>query len=123
MFDIATLRSRVKRGGVHVFAMAALAVGLVGWALASVGGGLFAGFADEPVQEVRCDLYPIALPYPLLADAAEGQVFSQMPRGTGAGNYSWLSWTGDPSAPTLATSLAMRGPTSTPTSPATPAWT
>lgn len=109
MFDIATLRSRVKRGGVHVFAMAALAVGLVGWALASVGGGLFAGFADEPVQEVRCDLYPIALPYPLLADAAEGQVFSQMPRGTGAGNYSWLSWTGDPSAPTLATSLAMPG--------------
>ena len=109
MFDIANLRSRVKRGGLHVFAMAALAAGLVGWALASVGGGLFEGFADEPVQEVRCDLYPIALPYPLLAGAAEGQVFNQMPRGTGAGNFSWLSWTGDPSAPTLAASLAVPG--------------
>ncbi|MFI5007642.1 MAG: choice-of-anchor A family protein, partial [Solirubrobacterales bacterium] len=56
-----------------------------------------------------CPLYPIALPYQLLAGAAPGTQFPQMPRGTGPGQFSWLTWAGSPSAPTLATSLTPPG--------------
>ncbi|HRQ65461.1 MAG TPA: Ig-like domain-containing protein, partial [Xanthomonadaceae bacterium] len=56
-----------------------------------------------------CGLYPIALPHELLIDAEPGTVFEQMPRGTGPGNFNWLTWTGHPSAPTLAQSLIPPG--------------
>jgi|GEM_PF-1022227 len=56
-----------------------------------------------------CALYPIAIPFDLLADADSGQAFHQVPRGTGPGNFSWLTWAGSPSAPVLASSLLPPG--------------
>ncbi|SFK25795.1 putative Ig domain-containing protein [Lysobacter sp. cf310] len=60
-----------------------------------------------------CAIYPIAVPASLLQDATPGTVFERMPRGTGAGNYSWLTWSGHPSAPTLAASLVPPGDSDT----------
>jgi choice-of-anchor A domain-containing protein/RHS repeat-associated protein len=56
-----------------------------------------------------CPIYPIALPHTTLAGLAPGAIVNEMPRGTGPGNYSWLSWTGATDAPTLAASLAPPG--------------
>ncbi len=68
--------------------------------------------APEPSPDF-CPVYPIAVPAPLLAGASPGAVFERMPRGTGAGNFSWLTWTGHPSAPTLAASLVPPGNSNT----------
>ncbi|HET9315695.1 MAG TPA: FG-GAP-like repeat-containing protein, partial [Vicinamibacteria bacterium] len=56
-----------------------------------------------------CPLYPIALPYDLLVSATPGTQFLQVPRGTGPGQFSWLTWAGSPNAPTLARSLTPPG--------------
>jgi len=56
-----------------------------------------------------CPLYPIALPFDTLEGAESNTVFEQLPRGTGAGNFSWLTWSGDPSAAVLANSLVAPG--------------
>jgi len=56
-----------------------------------------------------CAMYPIALPFDMLETAEPGSEFVQMPRGTGPGNYSWLTWAGSPAAPTLAQSLVAPG--------------
>jgi hypothetical protein len=56
-----------------------------------------------------CEIYPITLPQSLLASARSGQVLSNITRGTGAGNFSWLTWTGAVDAPTLAASLSAPG--------------
>lgn len=56
-----------------------------------------------------CALYPIALPFDTLENTAPGTTFEQLPRGTGPGNFSWLTWAGAPSAPVLAASLVAPG--------------
>ncbi|TVR95235.1 MAG: choice-of-anchor A family protein [Wenzhouxiangellaceae bacterium] len=56
-----------------------------------------------------CAMYPIALPHGVLAAAEPGTEFHQLPRGTGPGNFSWLTWAGSPNAPTLANSLIPPG--------------
>ncbi|MFA6984719.1 MAG: Ig-like domain-containing protein [Arenimonas sp.] len=56
-----------------------------------------------------CEIYPITIPQQLLVDAASGDQLDQIARGTGAGNFSWLTWGGDTNAPTLATSLLPPG--------------
>ncbi len=56
-----------------------------------------------------CPIYPIALPQAALAGKQPGDVIQQLPRGTGAGNFSWLTWTGAVDAPTLAASLMPPG--------------
>jgi RHS repeat-associated protein len=56
-----------------------------------------------------CEIYPIALPQSLLATARTGELFTNVSRGTGAGNFGWLTWTGVVAAPTLAESLLSPG--------------
>jgi RHS repeat-associated protein len=70
------------------------------------------------VTEGFCAIYPIALPLQTLATLPVGAHVDQMPRGTGAGNFSWLSWTGAVDAPTLAQSLQPPGDSDTYANPA-----
>ncbi|WP_395789156.1 putative Ig domain-containing protein [Aquimonas sp.] len=56
-----------------------------------------------------CPIYPIVLPSTALVGLSPGALVSQLPRGTGAGNFSWLTWGGSQSAPTLAYSLLPPG--------------
>lgn len=72
-------------------------------------GGRATQAFDVRVVERYCALYPIAIPRAAVANLASGAVVNQLPRGTGAGNYSWLSWSGSNSAPTLANSLLPPG--------------
>lgn len=87
----------------------ALAVFVAGVVLAS-GGALLLGSTTEPQEPyVSCDLYPIGLPDAIVAGAQPGTLIERLPRGTGAGNFSWLTWTSDPAAVTLARSLIPPG--------------
>src|SRR5690606_23916783 len=70
--------------------------------------------SDEQAYDLRvvqdfCAIYPIALPTTALTGIAPGTLIKQLPRGTGPGNFSWLTWTGANDAPTLATSLVPPG--------------
>lgn len=56
-----------------------------------------------------CPLMPIAIPDGVVSTLAPGQVVTQMPRDSGNGNWSWLSWTGANSAPAMALSLRLPG--------------
>lgn len=56
-----------------------------------------------------CEIYPVTIPQQLLIDAKTGDLFNQIARGTGAGNFSWLTWDGATDAPTLASSLLPPG--------------
>jgi hypothetical protein len=60
-----------------------------------------------------CQIYPIALSAQTVATATNGQVLVDIYNGTRPGNFGWLSWTGDPSEPTLVTSLLPPGNSST----------
>ncbi len=101
-------RRRRGRSWVVTLAMAVFVLG-AGLVLASGGAALWQHITAEDSVGVVCDIYPIALPDTVIANAQPGAIISEMPRGTGAGNYSWLTWTGDPSAPTLAGSLVPPG--------------
>lgn len=54
-------------------------------------------------------VYPIALHSDLVRTARIGQHLRNIPLGTGAGNFGWLSWTGDPSEPALLRGLTPPG--------------
>ena len=56
-----------------------------------------------------CQIYPIALSAQTIAGATNGQVLVDIYNGTRPGNFGWLSWTGDPSEPTLVASLLPPG--------------
>ncbi|MBL8299980.1 MAG: tandem-95 repeat protein, partial [Rhodanobacteraceae bacterium] len=60
-----------------------------------------------------CPLYPLVLPAALLNSANLGQAFTGVPRGSGAGQFSWLTWTGVEDAPVLAASLVPPGNSNT----------
>lgn len=68
-----------------------------------------------------CALYPIALPDASLAALSPPTAVDGLPRGTGPGNFSWLTWAGSPSAPVLAASLAPPGDSHTYVDPDEPA--
>ncbi len=61
------------------------------------------------VTQDFCPIYPITVPASLFTGATTGQAFNNVARGSGAGNFGWLSWAGSPSAPTLAQSLVPPG--------------
>lgn len=56
-----------------------------------------------------CRLYPIALARGTLLDARVGDVLHDILNGTRPGNFGWLTWSGSPSVPTLASSLTPPG--------------
>ncbi|MGC9400797.1 MAG: vWA domain-containing protein [Anaerolineae bacterium] len=59
------------------------------------------------------ELYPIALHIDTIAGAQMGDELVDIYNGTGPGNFGWLSWTGDPSVPTLVQSLTPPGDSDT----------
>lgn len=61
------------------------------------------------VVEDFCPIYPIALPRTRVDGLAPGARLDAIERGTGPGNFSWLTWTGAVDAPTMARSLAPPG--------------
>src|SRR6185369_11414459 len=60
-----------------------------------------------------CRLFPIALSQTALTGHVAGDTLSDIVNGTQPGTFSWLTWAGDPSAPTLATSLTPPGDSQT----------
>jgi len=52
-----------------------------------------------------CPIYPISLPASALSGIPIGQHFDKLPRGSGSGNYQWLTWTGPVDSNTLAQGL------------------
>ena len=56
-----------------------------------------------------CELYPITIAQSVVDSAHSGDLLGNFARGTGAGNFSWLSWSGAVDAPTLANSLLPPG--------------
>jgi RHS repeat-associated protein len=56
-----------------------------------------------------CPIYPIGLPQQALDGKQPGDRIEQLPRGSGPGNFNWLTWTGANDAPTLAQSLVPPG--------------
>ncbi|HET9484695.1 MAG TPA: Ig-like domain-containing protein, partial [Xanthomonadales bacterium] len=56
-----------------------------------------------------CPILPLTVADALVANATVGQRFDQLPRATGSGNYSFLTWTGANDAPALAASLTLPG--------------
>ncbi len=64
---------------------------------------------DVRVVQDFCPIYPITLPSTVLDGLSVGATINQLPRGTGPGNFSWLSWGGATNAPTLAASLQPPG--------------
>ena len=56
-----------------------------------------------------CELYPIALHEDTLDDAEVGDLLEDILNGENAGNFGWLTWTGDNGVPTLVASLTPPG--------------
>jgi RHS repeat-associated protein len=85
----------------------------LGGALSGSPGSPLLGIGQVPSAEAAqgnaCDLYPIALHAQTLQGVAVGTVINDIYNGVGAGNFGWLTWTGDPSARTLAASLTPPG--------------
>ncbi|WP_164503463.1 Ig-like domain-containing protein [Pleionea sediminis] len=57
----------------------------------------------------HCEIYPLTVSQTLLENATLGQEFSEVPNGTGPGNYSWLTWNGSNDVVTLSESLVPPG--------------
>ncbi|HEY0735116.1 MAG TPA: hypothetical protein VGD69_09445, partial [Herpetosiphonaceae bacterium] len=72
----------------------------------------------ESTTSGPCALYPIALYQGTLDAAAVGQEVIDIFQGADAGNFGWLSWTGQQSAAVLAASLTPPGDSHTYTNPA-----
>jgi hypothetical protein len=70
--------------------------------------------------QTSCQIYPIALSSQTIATATNGQVLVDIYNGSNPGNFGWLSWAGDPSEPTLVTSLQPPGNSATYTNPYDP---
>ncbi len=60
-----------------------------------------------------CDLYPIALHLDSLAGVGPGEEIADIFNGSQAGNFGWLTWTGDTDVPTLVASLTPPGDSDT----------
>jgi hypothetical protein len=60
-----------------------------------------------------CNLYPIALPASVVANAPVNSILPDVFQGVQPGNFGWLTWAGSPSVPTLVTSLTPPGDSGT----------
>ncbi len=69
---------------------------------------------------ITCELYPIALHIETLNGVQVGEEMEDIYNGGGPGNFGWLSWTGDPSVPTLVQSLTPPGDSDTYVNPYDP---
>jgi hypothetical protein len=85
-------------------------------------------FTDTAVVSVTvapvvtaCELYPIALNVETLDGVQVGEEIEDIYNGGGPGNFGWLSWTGNPSVPTLVQSLTPPGDSYTYVNPYDPA--
>lgn len=76
---------------------------------------------SAPPAATACDLYPIALHGDTLASVAVGDTVNNILNGVGAGNFGWLTWTGDNSATALVASLIAPGNAQTYINPNNPA--
>jgi hypothetical protein len=76
-------------------------------AVGSLLGALLVGSAVAHAQ--TCPSYPIALPAQLLLNVPTNTVIPDIFNGDQLNNFGWLTWTGDPSDPTLITSLIAPG--------------
>jgi hypothetical protein len=74
-----------------------------------------------PVATSGCALYPIALDTESLQGVPIGGTIADLYNGAGPGNFGWLTWTGNPSEPTLITSLTPPGDSDTYRNPDNPA--
>ncbi|MGD0744617.1 MAG: hypothetical protein ABSA45_05635 [Verrucomicrobiota bacterium] len=72
------------------------------------------------IGRAQCDLYPIALSAQTVANVAPGAVINDILNGTQPGNFGWLTWTGNPSEPTLVQSLTSGGDSYTYVNPFAP---
>lgn len=70
---------------------------------------------------IVCELYPIALHAATVEGATPGAALPDVFNGTGPGNFGWLTWTGNPNAPTLANNLTPPGGSHTYVNPHDPA--
>jgi hypothetical protein len=77
------LKIRMVRPGAPVLLAAAFALGLAVW-------WWWTGAAHS--QGPLCAIYPIAVHHTTLAGAQEGDIFSDIENGVGAGNFGWLRW-------------------------------
>jgi len=68
----------------------------------------------------QCPVYPIALSYQTVANAAEGNTLPDVWIGSQPGQFGWLSWTGDPGEPALVDSLTQPGDSNTDVNPDDP---
>ncbi len=64
---------------------------------------------DLTLFDQFCEIYPITFEQALFDGIEAGTAFDEVPIGMGTGNFSWLTWSGDPSAPALALSLLPPG--------------
>jgi RHS repeat-associated protein len=69
---------------------------------------------------IPCNLYPIALNSRSLKGVATGGLIGDIYNGTKSGNFGWLSWAGNSSAPALASSLTPPGNSNTYINPHNP---
>src|SRR5687768_17266207 len=67
-----------------------------------------------------CVFYPIAVSAQSLKGLSAGDTVNDIYNGTKPGNFGWLTWTGDQSAPALAASLTPPGNSSTYVNPNNP---
>lgn len=87
------------------------------------GAGLFQASNEVTVEVVGSttqSLYPIALQQTALDGIQVGQSLGDIFFGGGPGNFGWLSWTGESSSTTLATSLTPPGDSDTYVNPNDP---
>ena len=69
----------------------------------------FGLLASAGIAAAQCSLYPIALSVQSLNGVQPGAVIADIFNGSQPGNFGWLTWTGDPSTPTLVNSLTPPG--------------
>lgn len=76
--------------------------------------------ATPTPQPVTCELYPFALHTTSLKGIQPGDTVGNIWNGTQPGNFGWLTWAGNTSDSTLATSLTVPGNSATYTNPFEP---
>ena len=87
------------------------------WAY-GLGPQAFANAALLNATTTDCQVFPIALSTASVAGVQVGDTLGDIYSGSQPGTFGWLSWTGDPSEPTLVQSLTPPGNSDTYVNPA-----
>jgi len=74
---------------------------------------LFLFPVSNALAQTQCELMPIGIQEEAIFGFVGGETVEELPTGVSAGNYSWLTWMGSPSSPTLANSLLAPGDSTT----------